>query len=149
MITNIRELLSLHEGREPSAYPDSLGFLTIGVGHLIDKKKGGKLPEPIIDALLDYDIAEARRLLLSAWPFVAGLDAVRQTVLIDMTFNLGVEPFDHDGFKDWPNFVRQVEARQFALAAQNMRNTQPWASQVGARAERLAKMMESGEWPKA
>ena len=31
-------LLSLHEGRVEHAYQDSLGYWTIGVGHLIDKR---------------------------------------------------------------------------------------------------------------
>lgn len=146
MIANIRELLSLHEGRVPYAYQDSLEFWTIGVGHLIDKRKGGALPEHIIDALLTWDIEKHTEELLKAQPWVANLDPVRFAVLQDMTFNLGVEPFDGDGFKDWPIFVRQVRDGQYAEAAHNMRNTL-WASQVKSRATRLATMMETGRWP--
>lgn len=145
-MNTLRGLLSLHEGRIPYAYPDSLGYLTIGVGHLIDKRKGGKLPERIIDLLLDHDIEEHSGLLLKYQPWVAQMDPVRQAVLYDMTFNLGVEPFDGDGFKDWPMFVRQVQTGQWAAAAANMRSTL-WAKQVGVRAVRLAKMMETGMWP--
>lgn len=148
MITTLRDLLSLHEGRVPHAYADSLGFLTIGVGHLIDKRKGGRLPEQIIDALLDYDIIEHRALLRSAQPWVSQLDQVRQAALDDMTFNLGIEPFDHDGFKDWPMFINQVQTGQYAAAAANMLST-TWATQVGPRATRLAGMMKTGQWPSA
>jgi len=63
-----------------------------------------------------------------------------------MAFNLGPEPFDHDGIKDWPMFLKQVETGRYAEAAANMRSTL-WAKQVGKRAERLASMMESGKWP--
>jgi GH24 family phage-related lysozyme (muramidase) len=92
MVANVRELLIRHEGSVPHAYQDSLGLWTIGVGHLIDQKKGGALPQPIIDQLLDYDIDAHTRALFSDLPWVAQLDAVRQAVLIDMHFNLGQSP---------------------------------------------------------
>lgn len=141
-----RTLLSRHEGRIPYAYTDSLGYLTIGVGHLIDKRLGGKLPEHIIDALLDYDLDTAWAELTHAQPWVLQLDEVRQHVLLDMCFNLGIEPFDEDGFKDWPIFLRQVREGRYAEAANNMRSTL-WAKQVKSRAVRLATMMETGQWP--
>ena len=141
-----RSLLSRHEGRIPHAYQDSLGYWTIGVGHLVDKRRGGKLPEHIIDALLDYDIDEAWKTLVHHQPWVLELDDVRQHVMLDMAFNLGPEPFDNDGFKDWPMFLRQVREGRYADAAANMRATL-WAKQVKTRAVRLAAMMETGQWP--
>ena len=144
--SKIRDLLALHEGRIPHAYQDSLGYWTIGIGHLIDRRRGGKLPEHIIDALFDYDLMQHAEDLYTAMPWVHGLDEVRQCVLLDMCFNLGVEPFDGDGFKDWPMFVNQVKTGDYQKAANNMRATL-WAKQVKGRAERLAKMMETGEWP--
>ena len=142
-IAKVRRLLALHEGRVPHAYQDSLGFWTIGIGHLIDKRKGGRLPDHIIDALFDHDLQHHMD-ALPAW--VWDLDDVRAAVIVDMCFNLGPEPFDGDQVKDWPIFVGQVRAGKYAEAAKNMRSTL-WAKQVGARAERLAKMMETGEWP--
>ena len=144
--SRIRDLLSLHEGRIPYAYQDSLGYWTIGVGHLIDKRKGGRLPEKIIDDLLDWDIRIHASELYKALPWLHQLDEVRQCVMIDMCFNLGIEPFDGDGFKDWPIFISQVKNGEYAKAAANMRSTL-WAQQVKARAVRLANMMETGEWP--
>lgn len=141
------KLLSLHEGRKSTLYKDSEGYWTIGVGHLIDPDKGGTLPEPIIDALLLYDIDTHWTDLVRSQPWVKGLDEVRQHVMLDMAFNMGTEPFDHDGVKDWPMFVEQVRTYQYDAAAANMRKTR-WAKQVGERAERLARMMETGEWPK-
>lgn len=146
MVNSARALIALHEGRVPHAYQDSLGYWTIGVGHLIDKRKGGRLPDAIIDALFDYDLAEKRRELSAARPWVAGLSDVRQAVLLDMAFNLGIEPFDGDGFKDWPMFIEQVKRGDYAAAAANMRSTL-WASQVKQRAIRLAEMMETNQWP--
>ena len=141
MVDNVRELIALHEGRVPHAYQDSLGYWTIGVGHLIDKRKGGRLPEPIIDALLDMDIAEHAAALEAALPWVSGLDTVRRAVLVDMAFNLGVPGLLK--FKNTLEFVRNgrwVEAGAGMLASL-------WASQVGPRARRLANMMRTGKWP--
>ena len=147
MSERLKRLLTLHEGRVPHAYADSLGYLTIGIGHLIDKRKGGKLPDHIIDGLFHHDLKEHRDAMFRVNPWAAKLDEVRQAVLIDMTFNMGTEPFDDDGFKDWPIFEKQVQTGQYAAAAKNMRSTL-WYSQVKSRAERLAHMMETGEWPK-
>jgi lysozyme len=167
-VNNLRDMLSVHEGREAKRYPDSEGYWTIGVGHLIDERKGGSLPtfiaialahrgidvykdeampEDLIDQLLDHDIAEHRKLLRRFQPWVETLDPVRQAVLDDMTFNLGIEPFDNDGFKDWPIFLSQVKSGQYEKAAVNMLSTL-WARQVKSRAVRLAAMMKTGQWPK-
>jgi len=141
----LRVQLIRDEGRKPSAYQDSLGYWTIGVGHLIDARKGGRLPDSIIDALLDYDIRETTGALYRDLPWIAQLDPARQGVLINMAFNLGLEPFDNDGIKDWPNFLNQVRNGDYEAAASNMLST-TWAQQVGIRATRLAIQMRSGEW---
>lgn len=141
----LRGQLIRDEGRKPAAYQDSLGYLTIGVGHLIDARKGGRLPDSIIDALLEYDIREAMGILFKDQPWTAQLDPVRQGVLINMVFNMGDEPFDHDGFKDWPNFLAQVQRGDYEQAATNMLGTL-WAQQVGMRASRLAQQLRTGVW---
>jgi lysozyme len=143
----VADLVERHEGRIPYVYKDSLGFDTIGVGHLVDRRKGGKLPDHIITALRDWDVAQAEEELAKALPWSQHLDDVRYAVLVDMVFNLGIEPFDHDGFKDWPRFVEQVRVGNYTAAAANLRTTQPWASQVKDRATRLADMMGTGDWP--
>lgn len=146
MINSVEALVELHEGRRSRMYRDSLGYWTIGVGHLIDPAKGGGLPAPIVTALRDFDINESRTALVRSLSWFPRLSEVRQAVLIDMCFNLGPEPFDNDGFKDWPIFLGQVERGEYAAAARNMLSTK-WASQVGARATRLATMLETNAWP--
>lgn len=139
-------MLSLHEGRRSTMYKDSLGYWTIGVGRLIDPAKGGRLREDEIDLMLTNDIREHSVALLKHQPWIATLDEVRRAVMFDMCFNLGLEPFDDDGFKDWPIFLLQVRTGKYAAAADNMLSTK-WARQVGQRAQRLAKMMRTGAWP--
>lgn len=137
---NVRKLIELHEGRVPYAYSDSLGYLTIGVGHLIDQRKGGRLPEPIIDALLDHDIHEHANELFATMPWVRNIDPVRQAVLVDMYFNL------RRGLLGFKETLQHFEAGNWDAAASAMLDSK-WAKQVGKRALRLSQMTRSGEWP--
>lgn len=144
MVTSIKGLIALHEGRVPHAYQDSLGYWTIGVGHLIDKLKGGKLPERIIDDLLAYDISEVEAGLHEALPWTLPMsytDPVRYAVLVDMAFNLGVP-----GLLKFKNTLEYVRTGQWVNAGAGMLASL-WASQVGSRARRLANMMRDGKWP--
>jgi lysozyme len=138
---NVKELISFHEGRVSHAYRDSLGYLTIGVGHLIDKSKGGSLPPHIIDALLDYDIQEHSAELFKELPWVATLDSVRQAALIDMYFNM------RRGMLQFVKTLGYLESGRWDDAADEMGRSK-WAAQVGARATRLAQMIRTGQWPK-
>jgi lysozyme len=137
---NVRVLISLHEGRVRHAYQDSLGFWTIGVGHLIDERKGGGLPDSIIDALLELDIHEHTNELFASLPWVRDLDPVRQAVLIDMYFNMRRKLL---GFKET---LRQFQAGNWDAASAAMLDS-VWAKQVGTRALRLSEMTRTGEWP--
>jgi lysozyme len=137
-----RTLTAKHEGRIPFAYLDSLGFWTIGVGHLIDRRKGGKLPDHIIDALYEWDYDEHSKELFAELPWVNQLDEVRQAVMIDMYFNL------RRGLLDFKKMLSHVQRGEWADAATEM-HASKWAQQVGMRTVRLAGMMRTGEWPPA
>ncbi len=147
-------MLRLHEGVRQIAYKDSLGLLTIGIGHLLNAVRDARLPEPLrtavaarrltdaqVEELFAIDLEEHQEALKQYYPWVSDLDEVRRAVLIDMAFNMG--PAFLAG---WPNFVRQLQAGDWKGAAANMRGTR-WARQVKGRAERLAVMVETGEWP--
>lgn len=137
----LRNLIALHEGRVPYAYQDSLGYWTIGIGHLIDRRKGGRLPEEIIDALFSHDLHAHAQPLHTALPWLERLDDVRRAVLIDMAFNLGVA-----GLLSFRVTLECVRVGAYSEAARNMLRSR-WASQVKTRAVRLARMMQTGEWP--
>ena len=86
--------LRREEGVIPYAYQDHLSFWTIGVGRLIDKRKGGRLTDPEIDMLLSNDIDEKeadlaeKAGLKAAWARVKD-DPVRSTALLSMCFQMG------------------------------------------------------------
>jgi lysozyme len=56
MKTELIRQLKGDEGVVSHAYPDHLGYLTIGVGRLIDKRKGGGLRPDEISYLLNNDV---------------------------------------------------------------------------------------------
>ena len=120
------------EGVVAHAYQDSLGYWTIGVGHLIDKRKGGKIPDVIIDMLLRYDIDEKIAELNEKLPWWGFLDEPSQRVIVNMAFNLGVE-----GLLKFKDFMDALKDGDRNRAASEMLNSK-WAEQVGARATRLA-----------
>lgn len=127
------------EGVVPFAYQDHLGYWTIGVGRLIDKRKGGGLSDEEIDFLLSNDIDRFEKQVIDALPWYSRLDDVRQRVLVNMAFNLGIA-----GLLGFKNTLAMIERGDYAGAAKGMLNSK-WATQVGERAKRLATMMETGK----
>jgi lysozyme len=138
---NIPALLSQleeHEGFRSSAYTDSEGWLTIGVGRLIDKRKGGGISKAEARVLLINDVDRVVNQLVAALPWWSELDDVRQNVLIEMGFQLGVP-----GLLKFKNTLRAVEAGVWHVASSGMLASK-WAKQTPKRAEKLAQQMLSG-----
>lgn len=136
----LRDQLIRDEGYKPSAYTDSLGYTTVGVGHLIDARKGGRLPDSIIQDLLDYDIRDTIGKLFVALPWISQLSTVRQSVLVNMAFNMGV-----DGLLEFKHMLEALQAGNYYESANQMLNSK-WATQVGSRATRLAQQMQTDQW---
>ena len=132
--------LSRDEGRERSAYPDSKGFLTIGVGHLVDKRKNAGLHEEVIDLQLKLDIQEKTREVLYALPWASVLDEARLGVLINMAFNLGTQ-----GLLGFKKMLKAIQAKDWQKAALECADPN-YVKDVGARAYRLARQLLTGEW---
>jgi len=136
----LTEQLRRDEGTESCAYQDSLGYWTIGVGRLIDARKGGGLSNDEIDYLLDNDIRAKTAEVLRALPWAARLSEARQAVLVNMAFQMGTK-----GLLAFHRTLGSVEDGQYGDAAVEMLNS-TWAKQTPARAMRLATQMESDEW---
>lgn len=130
--------LKRDEGIIPHAYQDSLGYWTIGVGRLIDKRKGGRLTSTEIDYLLGNDIDEKIKDLDKVAPWWRQLSPTRQRVMINMTFNMGI-----GWISTFKNTVANIKEGNYEAAAKGMLASK-WAKQVGARATRLAEMMRVG-----
>lgn len=139
-ITNIFDQLRRDEGEVLHAYQDSLGYWTIGVGHLIDPRKGGNIPKSVSDQLLSIDVDSKIADLYKNFPWMANLDEVRKFAVVNMCFNLGV-----GGVAAFKDMLAKVQSGDYAGAGAAMLDSK-WASQVGDRAQRLALQMEKGEW---
>ncbi len=79
--------------------------------------------------------------LQSALPWFTKLSPVRQDVLVDMAFNLGVH-----GLLQWKITLGAVERGDYAAAKADILSDQLWRRQVGARELRCANAMGSGVW---
>lgn len=136
--------LRLHEGERLKPYRCTAGKLTIGIGRNLEDR-GITAEESAY--LLGNDITGFYAALLRELPWVAQLDDVRQRVLLDMAFNMGIA-----GLLTFKNTLATIKAGDYEKAAGMMLQSR-WAEQVGQRADRLSRMMFTGKdprelWPK-
>ena len=130
----IEEQLILHEGLRLKPYRCTAGKLTIGVGRNLDDK-GISKEEALF--LLRNDIATVTT-QLQKYDWYINADPIRQKVLVDMAYNLGV-----GGLLKFRKMIAALERGDYEGAADQMLDSR-WAEQVGYRAVRLAEMMRSG-----
>lgn len=134
----LKARLKADEGCVDHAYQDHLGYWTIGVGRLIDERRGGRLSPEEIDFLLENDIAGAER---DARDLVHNFDEMedaRKVAVVSMAFQMG-----KTRLAQFTNTLKAMNDGRWSDAAAGMRNSL-WAQQTPERAERLAKAMETG-----
>ena len=145
----LRRQLIQHEGRRQDAYDDATGHtlrrnqilqgnLTIGIGWNLSARG---LPRLVIDSLYLLSVQEVIAHLDQALPWWRAQSPVRQRVLIDLGFNLGVAKLltFHETLDHWRN-------GEYAAAAGHLRRT-PWFQQTKARAVTLTHMLETDTDP--
>lgn len=141
MIEKLTAQLRRDEGTRATAYQDSMGWLTIGVGRLIDSRKpGAGLRPDEIDYLLRNDINDRVQALQKALPWFGALGQARQGVLINMAFQMGTA-----GLLAFRQTLGLVRDGKYTEASEQMMKSK-WATQTPARAKRLAEQMKTGEW---
>lgn len=141
MKTELARQLRGDEDTKPCVYKDHLGYDTIGVGRLVDSRKlGAGLRPDEITYLLNNDIDDRIDQLTRRLSWFQNLDPVRQGVLLNMSFQLGV-----DGLLGFKNTLEFVRIGDHAQAASNMLLSK-WAEQTPARAKRMAEQMKTGVW---
>lgn len=123
------------------AYPDHLGFLTIGIGRLIDKRKGGCITQEESRYLLRNDIKRKTAECETRFEWWDSLDDVRQGVILCMAFQLGT-----GGVAGFGEMVKAIKVRDYARAADEMLDSDWHNKQTPARAKRMARVMRSGVW---
>lgn len=133
----LRDQLIRDEGKRLMPYEDSVGILTIGVGHNLIAHG---ISDEVCDLLLTEDIARVQGDLRVRIPWYLDLPEPRRAVLENMAFNVGT-----GGLLGFRRMLAAVQAGDYALAATEMLDSR-WAGQVGGRARRLATQMRSGVW---
>jgi len=139
------------EGVRYSVYKDTKGIDTVGVGHNLQAKPmppGWSCPlnDVQINSLLDDDLEDVFHDLDRALPWWTDLNDVRQRVMANLCFNMGITRL--------LGFVKALTAARqgkYDTSADELLNS-AWATQVGirdkngnpGRAQRLADMMRKG-----
>jgi len=127
--------LKRDEGLWLKPYRDTVGKLTIGIGRNLDDVG---IFENEAEAMLANDITRVCADLDRVLFWWRNLSEVRQRVMVNMAFNLGIQ-----GLLKFKKSLDAARDGDFITAAKEMLDS-AWAIQVGARADRLAKMMEQG-----
>lgn len=135
MINELRKQLIRQEGRLRYAYKDHLGFWTIGVGRLIDSRKGGGLSDDEIDYLLNNDLSRVIDAVSSAIPFYARLSEPQKQALCNMAFQMGLF-----GLLKFKGMLSALESFDYERAKSEALDSK-WAKQTPERANEIANML--------
>ena len=137
-LSKLKEELRRDEGFRSHAYKDHLGFLTIGIGRLIDHRRGGGITEEEAEYLLQNDIQKVVAALDKKLPWFKNLSDARQRALINMAFQLGVE-----GLMAFKKTLRALEVGHYERAAIEVLDSK-YYQQTPERAWRVAAMLREG-----
>lgn len=136
------EELTLDEGCVNEVYEDHLGYATFGVGHLVRKDDpefgedvGTPVSEERVHECLERDVDTVCAELDKNMGWWKDLSDNRRRILANMCFNLG-----YTRLSKFKKFIAALQAQDWETAAVEMMDSR-WATQVGARAERLRDRM--------
>lgn len=127
--------VKIHEGRKLRAYEDSLGVWTIGYGTNLQELE---IDDELATKWL-YDKLRQAEASARGYPWFNNLNQARKDVIVEMLYNLGLPRFDK-----FVKLKRALSEQKWDAAAAEMLDSE-WHKQVGVRAERLARQMETGE----
>ena len=134
LIAHLRPL----EGWKNSAYQDQNGFWHIGMGTLIDPRKGGAVSDDVIYMMAAEDIQRNRGDLDKLFPWWRGLSERRRIALQAMAYQLGAPKLS-----DFKKMLASLEAGDYLGAYGHALNS-VWAEQTPTRAKEVAAMLRDG-----
>lgn len=139
MNESLEDSLIRHEGLRLKPYRCTAGKLTIGIGRNLDDTG---ISEAEARLMLRNDIVAAEHQLKATFPWFTTLDPLRQQILINMAFNLGLPRL-----RRFRRMLAAVEQGDYQQAAIEMLDSR-WARQVKGRADELARWMRNGHQDK-
>ena len=132
------EQITRHEGVRLKPYTDTTGHLTIGIGRNLSSK-GITLEEA--KHLLNNDVDEAIKECFAVLPWFRALDTIRQAVITELVFNMGMRTF-----LTFKNTIAAIERRDYKAAGEGLRNSK-WYQDVKAnRGDKIISQLTSGLW---
>lgn len=145
-LTRLQQQLKLAEGLSLVPYLDTVGVWTIGYGHALRNQMEHEVQsltwtKAQAEAQLREDMADAIH-DASTFPWFATLDPVRQEVMVELAFNLGLTKL-----RKFVKMLAALAVQDWPRAAQELRNSR-WYGQVGMRrGNRLVDALRTGAWP--
>ncbi len=128
---DIVDRIKKNEGLRLQMYKDSLGFPTIGYGHLVKPHEMAQFANGITkeqaDMLFAKDFQEHKNAAMRIPSFSEHPKEIQDT-LIDMTFNMG-----NYWYKNWPDTIKKLQAKDYEGVKQAIL-TSKYATQVKGRA---------------
>ena len=137
---DLKARIKEHEGYRDQVYKDSLGFATIGYGHLIlptdPYEEGATYNKEDLDKVFDDDFNTAYS---NANQLIKDLPLHHQAkcVIIEMVFQLGI-----GGVSKFKNMWKALGEDDYQTASEEMLDSR-WAKQTPKRAEELSVLMKS------
>ena len=131
-MSDLQSQLITDEGFRQFPYKDIVGKVTIGIGRNLDDV-GISRNEALI--MLSNDIEKVRYALTEKLSFFKTLTPARQDALINMGFNMGVPKL-----LTFKKTLMYLSIGDYKSASTECLNS-VWASQVGDRAKRIAKIL--------
>lgn len=137
---NTKERIKQHEGFSPTVYEDTLGYKTVGYGHLITEKDSfitGEIysPEQLEGVFEeDYQIAHDNAQDLIEDENIPFHPTV-ESILIEMSFQLG-----GPRLKKFVKFIEALKFERYSTAADEMMDSR-WAKQTPSRAHELSEII--------
>lgn len=146
----LKDRIRAHEGCVLEPYDDSLGKLTVGIGHLVmphERKRfqvGVKITQEEADELFDIDInraaAGADELIMKNIGSHDDLPKIIHEVLVEMVFQLGKTGVSK--FRNMWAALKEKTPPDYKTAAAEMLDSR-WAKQTPNRAKRMSDIMAS------
>lgn len=136
-LTKLTAQLIKHEGLKLKPYMDTVGKVTIGVGHNLTDVG---LTQDQALYILSGDISQVVQFLTSNCPWFISLDDVRQRAITDLAFDV------RDKLLQFTHMVAAIEAKDWPTASAELLNS-TFAKETGQRAHDLAQMLQTGQDP--
>tara|TARA_R110000822_G_scaffold41903_1_gene114457 strand:+ start:906 stop:1340 length:435 start_codon:yes stop_codon:yes gene_type:complete len=136
----LKDRIKIHEGYRNTVYKDSLGFATVGYGHLVTPEdhyqEDQEYSKHELDAQFEADFQTAKcgaeRLLKDI-----NILFTAKCVIIEMVFQLG-----ESGVSKFTNTLKALKEENYQEAAKEMLDSN-WVSQTPERAKSLASTMRT------